>query len=75
MSKLISTHQSAFIPERAMMDGVLAINEIIDFGGNKSRGCLLVKVNSTTTYDCVAWDYLKYVLGRMNFGSRWLKWM
>lgn len=58
-----------------MIDGVLALNEIIDFASRKKRVCLLVKVNFAIAYDCVSWEYLKHFIGRINFGRRWLKWM
>ncbi|XP_050916116.1 uncharacterized protein LOC127131228 [Lathyrus oleraceus] len=57
------------------MDGVLVINEIIDFAVRNKRECRLVKVDFATNYDCVLWEYLSYMLGRINFGLRWFRWM
>lgn len=72
---LISSQQSIFVPERAMMDKVLAINEIIDFAVRYKKECGLIKVDFVTTYDCVSWEYLRYMLGRMNFDLWWLRLM
>lgn len=40
----------------------------------KKIECLIVKMDFATSYDCVSWEYLKYLLGRINFGLRWLRW-
>lgn len=45
-----------------MMDGVLALNEIIGFASRNKRERLLVKFDFATTYDCVSWKYLKYLV-------------
>lgn len=75
MGNLISPYRPTFILGRAMMDGVLAINEIINFVGRNKSECMLVKLDFATTYYCISWDYLRYTLGRMNFCYRWLRWM
>lgn len=58
-----------------MMDGVFALNEVMDCETINKRECLLVKVDFATTYDCALWEYLRYMSGGMNFGSRWIRWM
>lgn len=34
-----------------------------------------MKVDFATAYDCVSWEYLNYLMGRMNFLLRWIRWM
>lgn len=58
-----------------MVDGVLVLNEVIDFTKRKKRECLLVKVDFATAYNCVSWEYLGEIMVRMGFGYRWFKWM
>lgn len=36
---------------------------------------MLVKVDFEKAYDCVSWDYLRYIMRMKGFGIRGLKWM
>jgi len=45
MDKLISSNQSAFIKGRQLMDGVVAVNEIIDYARKGRKECLIFKVD------------------------------
>ncbi|XP_058768559.1 uncharacterized protein LOC131642300 [Vicia villosa] len=75
IGNLVSTNQTAFVPGRNMMDGVLLVNEILDWSRRKKRSCLLLKVDFEKAYDSVSWQYLRETLLRMGFGSRWMRWM
>ncbi|XP_058742003.1 uncharacterized protein LOC131614437 [Vicia villosa] len=71
----ISKCQSAFVPGRQLLDGVMVANEVVDFAKREGIGCLLFKVDFEKAYDKVSWDFLRYLLRRMGFGDTWLKWM
>lgn len=58
-----------------MLDGVLVLNEVVEFGKRKNRRCMLVKVDFEKAYDCVLWDFLRSMLGSMGFGVKWCGWM
>ncbi|XP_058767209.1 uncharacterized protein LOC131640851 [Vicia villosa] len=75
LDKLVSPNQTAFVPGRSMMDGVLMVSKILDWAKRKKRGCLLLKVDFEKAYDSISWNYLRWIMGRMGFGKRWLKWM
>lgn len=75
IGKLISSCQSAFVPNRNMMDEVLITNEIMYFAKKKNRACMLTKVDFEKAYDCVSWKFLRDLMGRMGFGDRWRGWM
>ncbi|XP_058763485.1 uncharacterized protein LOC131636918 [Vicia villosa] len=60
---------------RSMMDGVLMVNEILNWAKRKKRGCLVLKVDFEKAYDSISWNYVRWIMGRMGFGKRWLKWM
>ncbi|XP_058775212.1 uncharacterized protein LOC131649467 [Vicia villosa] len=75
LDKLISTNQTAFVPGRSKMDGVLMVNEMLDWAKRKKRGCLLLKVDFEKAYDSIYWNYLRWIMGRTGFGKRWMKWM
>src|SRR4051812_28960117 len=72
IGKLVSTNQTAFVTGRNMMDGVLLVNEIIDWPRRKKRSCLLLKVYFEKAYDSVSWQYLRETMIRMGFGNRWI---
>jgi hypothetical protein len=75
MDKLISPNQSAFIKGRQLVDGVVAVNEIIDLARKEKRSCLIFKVDFEKTYDSVSWSYLDYMLVRFGFGVKWRSWI
>jgi hypothetical protein len=75
MDKLISPNQSAFIKGRQLVDGVVAVNEIIDFAIKEKRSCLIFKVDFEKAYDSVSCSYLGYMLVRFGFGVKWRSWI
>ncbi|XP_058775361.1 uncharacterized protein LOC131649626 [Vicia villosa] len=75
LGKLISTCQSAFLPNRNMLDGVLVLNESLDFAERFNKRCMMVKVGFEKAYDCVSWDFLWYMLERTGFGVKWRSWI
>ncbi|XP_058751310.1 uncharacterized protein LOC131624376 [Vicia villosa] len=75
LNSIISYNQSAFVPERQLLDGVLVANEVVDYSRKEGAPCILFKVDSEKTYDSVSWNFLRYILVRMGFGERWRKWM
>ncbi|XP_058741722.1 secreted RxLR effector protein 78-like [Vicia villosa] len=58
-----------------MMDGVLLVNEIVNWSKMKKRSCLLLKVDFEKAYDSVSWQYLRETMTMMGFGERWMRWM
>ncbi|MCI22858.1 LINE-1 reverse transcriptase like, partial [Trifolium medium] len=75
MGNLISECQSAFLPNRQTLDGVLVVNELIDLAKIIKDKCLLFKVDFERAYDTVNWAYLEYMMRRMGFAQGWLNWM
>lgn len=52
-----------------ILDGVVVLNEIIDFA-NKKYECLILKVDFKEAYDCVKLSYLKKMLATFGFGLK-----
>ncbi|GAU13743.1 hypothetical protein TSUD_82520 [Trifolium subterraneum] len=75
LGKLISKVQSAFLPNRQILDAVLVINELIDLAKRRKDKCLLFKVDFERANDSVNWNFLDYMMGRMGFADQWRKWM
>ncbi|KAK2397838.1 hypothetical protein QL285_059374 [Trifolium repens] len=72
---LIPNSQSAFIKGRQLVDGVVVVNEVIDFAKKFKRECLIFKVDFEKAYDSVNWGFLDYMLRRFGFGDKWCAWM
>jgi hypothetical protein len=62
MDKLISANQSAFIQGRQLVDGVVAVNEIIDLAKKSRKECLIFKADFEKAYDSVSWNFLEYMM-------------
>lgn len=62
MQSLVPKSQSTFLAKRHIQDGVLIINKVLDFSIRNKKTCLMVKVDFHKAYDCVSWDYLRYIL-------------
>jgi hypothetical protein len=75
MGKLISNCQSAFLPQRQILDGVLVLNEIIDLAKRRKDECLFFKVDFERAYDTVSWRFLERMMVKMSFSDGWIKWM
>src|SRR4051812_28594900 len=75
VDKLVSSNQSTFVPGRSMTDGVLMVNEILNWTKRKKKWFLLLKVDLEKAYDSISWNYLRWILEKMGFGKRWMKWM
>jgi hypothetical protein len=75
LGKLISKCQSAFLPNRQILDGVMVLNELIDLATRRKDACLLFKVDFERAYDTVSWIFLERMMLKMGFADGWLKWM
>jgi hypothetical protein len=62
MGKLISKCQSAFLPNRQILDGVVVLNELIDLAKRRKDKCLLFKVDFERAYDTVSWQCLERMM-------------
>lgn len=72
---IISCNQSAFLPNRNILDGVTVINEVVDFPKRKKKKCLILKVDFEKAYDSINWDFLDYMMDRLGFCEKWRLWI
>ncbi|KAF7147570.1 hypothetical protein RHSIM_Rhsim03G0007800 [Rhododendron simsii] len=75
---LILEQQSAFITGRQIQDNIIVAHEIFHYLKHKkkgSRSSVAIKLDLNKAYDCVCWDFLLSVLGRMGFDRLWVHWI
>jgi hypothetical protein len=73
--EIISQNQSAFIPGRLITDNVLVAYELTHFLQNKRSGgdCFAaLKLDMSKAYDRVEWNFLKRMMEKLGFDSRWI---
>ncbi|KAK2385146.1 hypothetical protein QL285_072415 [Trifolium repens] len=75
MDSIISPTQSAFIKGRNLVDGVLVVNEVVDWVKKQKKECIIFKVDFEKAYDSVDWSFLDYMLRRLGFCEKWIDWI
>ncbi|GKA93469.1 RNA-directed DNA polymerase, eukaryota [Tanacetum coccineum] len=75
ISGLISEVQTAFLPNRQILDGPFIISEILSWCKQKRQQAMIFKVDFAKAYDSIRWDYLDEVLNSFGFGSKWRSWI
>jgi len=54
---------------------VVVANEVIDDVRRKRDKCIIVKVDFEKAYDSIDWAFLMYMMGRLGFCSKWIRWI
>nr|GFA27549.1 cysteine-rich receptor-like protein kinase [Tanacetum cinerariifolium] len=75
ISNLISNVQSAFVPNRQILDGLFILNEIISWCKSHKSKVMIFKVDFEKAFDSVRWDYLDGILSNFGFGTKWRGWI
>jgi hypothetical protein len=75
MNSIISTSQSAFLKGRHLVDGVLVINDLVDYAKKANKECLIFKMDFEKAYDSVDWGFLEYMMRRVGMCEKWVNWM
>ena len=78
LHKCISDNQSAFVPDRSILDNAMIAIEVIHFMKTKTRGndkYVALKLDISKAYDRMDWDYLMKVMIKMGFSQKWIQWM
>lgn len=70
MDKLISTCQNAFMKNRNIMSGVMALREIMHETKRINQTGIILKLDFEKTYDKVNWDFLFNCLNIRGFSPK-----
>ncbi|GJX33632.1 RNA-directed DNA polymerase, eukaryota [Tanacetum coccineum] len=72
---LISDVQTAFLPNRQILDGPFIINELLSWCKHKKQQAMVFKVDFAKACDSIRWEFLEDVLTAFGFGSKWCSWI
>nr|GEU84065.1 putative RNA-directed DNA polymerase, eukaryota, reverse transcriptase zinc-binding domain protein [Tanacetum cinerariifolium] len=75
ISDQISDVQSAFLPNRQILDGPFILNDLLARCKFKKQSAMVLKVDFAKAYDSIRWDYLEDVLHSFGFGVKWRSWV
>lgn len=75
MYKLRSLNQSVFPKGRMLVDGVVVVNDVVDFEKRYKRFFFILKVDFEKAYDSVSWNFRDYMLTKSGFSEKWMSWM
>ena len=71
-NKIISPNQTTFIKGQYILDGALALHEILHELKSKKQGAILLKLDFEKAYDRVSWDFLIEVLRSKGFDASYI---
>uniref|UniRef100_A0A8I6WDK1 Reverse transcriptase domain-containing protein n=1 Tax=Hordeum vulgare subsp. vulgare TaxID=112509 RepID=A0A8I6WDK1_HORVV len=72
---LISSTQNAFIKGRNIMDGILALHEILNYTHVSKKVGIVLKLDFEKAYDKVNWDFLLECHSMRGFSETWCGWI
>ena len=70
---VVSPTQTAFMPGRNIMEGVVILHETIHELHTKNRDGIILKIDFEKAYDKVKWPFLQQTLRMKGFSSKWCR--
>lgn len=67
MDKLISPNLLAFLKARMLVDGMVAIIEVIHLAKRKKKARLIFMVDFEKAYDSISWRFQDYMFIKVGF--------
>jgi len=75
MGKIINRSQFGFLKDRNIMDGILALHEILHDTRIKKKDGLVLKLDFERAYDKLNWELLFDCLRQRGFCEKWCEWI
>uniref|UniRef100_A0A803QGF0 Reverse transcriptase domain-containing protein n=1 Tax=Cannabis sativa TaxID=3483 RepID=A0A803QGF0_CANSA len=72
---VISEMQNAFLPNRLIIDNILAVFELVHAIKNKAsshHGIVSLKLDMSKAFDRVEWRFIEEVMRKMGFANHWI---
>jgi hypothetical protein len=73
--KVISPSQTAFMPGRNIMEGVIVLHETIHEMHRKKQNGLILKIDFEKAYDKINWSFVQQTLRMKDFSPKWCQWI
>jgi hypothetical protein len=72
---VVSQTQTAFIPGRNIMEGVVILHETIHELHTKKSNRVIFKIDFEKAYDKVKWSFLQQTLHMKGISHKWCRWI
>lgn len=72
VDKVINHFQTAFIPGRNILEGVVILQEVLHDQRMSKKTGVILKLDFEKAYDKVSWNFLEEVLHRKGFPELWI---
>ena len=73
--KVISPTQTAFLPGRNIMEGVIVLHKTIHQLHKKKQSGVIFKIDFEKAYDKVKWSFVQQTLRMKGFSHKWCEWI
>jgi hypothetical protein len=73
--RIIRPSQTAFLPGRYILEGVVILHETLHELQRKKQKGLILKLDFEKAYDKVNWTFLQQVLRMKGFSGKWCQWI
>jgi hypothetical protein len=73
--KVIRSSQTAFLPGRYIIEGVVVLHETIHELHKRKKDGFILKLDFEKAYNKVKWPFLQQVLRMKGFSPRWASWI
>nr|GEY16528.1 RNA-directed DNA polymerase, eukaryota, reverse transcriptase zinc-binding domain protein [Tanacetum cinerariifolium] len=75
IESVISPKQFAFIKGWNILDGPLILNEVLAWTQKHKQNLMVFKVDFKKAFDSLRWDFLKLVMTKLDFSTKWCSWI
>lgn len=75
INKVVNETQTAFIPKRYILDGVVVLHEVLHELRVKKKVGIILKLDFEKAYEKVNWNFLQEVLRLKNCDLKWREWV